>query len=113
VWATDLFIVFVAFTFSHSVISKAPRSPRASKQHKYYSLWKYVTKLKQMGGGGSCEWRCNLCENVKTYKDYYTRVKAHFLHEGVKGVDVCAHTRNPEVRATFQKEHNDAQNHNF
>jgi hypothetical protein len=94
---------------SHSVISKAPRAPQASKQQEYYPLWKYVTKLKQMGGGGSCEWRCNLCENGKTYKGSYTRVKAHILHEGVKGVDVCAHTRNPKVRATFEKEHNDAQ----
>jgi ribosomal protein L31 len=44
-----------------------------------------------------------------TYKGSYTRVKAYILHEGVKGVDVCAHTRDPAVRATFEKEHNDAQ----
>jgi hypothetical protein len=31
------------------------------------------------------------------------------LHEGVKGTDVCAHIKNLEVRATFEKEHNDAQ----
>jgi hypothetical protein len=61
-----------------------------------------------MGGGGSCEWRCNICEDVKTYKSFYARVKVHILHEGVKGVDVCAHTKNPEVRGTFEKEHNDA-----
>jgi hypothetical protein len=29
------------------------------------------------------------------------------LHEGVKGVDVCAHFRNWEARAKFDKEHND------
>jgi hypothetical protein len=62
-----------------------------------------------MGGGGSCEWRYNLCENGQTYKGSYTRVKAHILHEGVKCVDVCAHIINLEVRATFEKEHNDAQ----
>jgi hypothetical protein len=67
---------------SQSAISNAPRAPQASKQLEYYPLWKYVTKLKQMGGGGSCEWRCNLCKSEKTFKGSYTRVKAHILHEG-------------------------------
>jgi hypothetical protein len=31
------------------------------------------------------------------------------MHEGVKGVDVCAHTTNLVVKAKFEKEHNDAQ----
>jgi len=31
------------------------------------------------------------------------------LHEGIKCVDVCAHTKNPKVRVTLEKEHNYAQ----
>jgi hypothetical protein len=62
VWVADLFTVFAAFMASHCVISKAPRVPQESKQQEYYPLWKYVTKPKQMGGGGSCEWRLNLCK---------------------------------------------------
>jgi hypothetical protein len=45
------------------------------------SSLKYVTRLKQMGGGDSCEWRCNLCNNGKIYKGSYTRVKIHNLHK--------------------------------
>lgn len=30
------------------------------------------------------------------------------MHEGVKGIDICGHTKNPEARAKFNKEHNDA-----
>ena len=63
-----------------------------------------------MGGGrGSWEWRCNLCKNEKSFKGSYTRVKAHILHEGVKGVEGCAFTKNPEVRDSFKREHDDAQ----
>ena len=93
---------------SQCVMFEAPRPPQANKQHEYYPLWKYVTKIKQLPGGGSWEWRCNLCNNGKIYKGSYTRVKAHILHEGAKGVDVCGHTKNPEARAEFNREHNDA-----
>jgi hypothetical protein len=62
-----------------------------------------------MGSGGSCEWRCNLCNSGKIYKGSYIRVRAHVLHEVIKGVDACAHTRNSKVRAKFDKEHNGAQ----
>jgi hypothetical protein len=34
----------------------------------------------------------------KAYKGYYTRVKAHILHEGGFGVDACAHTRDTQLR---------------
>jgi hypothetical protein len=61
------------------------------------------------GGGGSLEWRCNLCKIEKIFKGSYTRVKAHILHERVQGVEGCAFTKNPEVRATFKREHDDAQ----
>jgi hypothetical protein len=56
------------------------------------------------GGGASWEWRGNLCKIKKTFKGSYTRVKAHILHEGVKGVEACALTKNPEVRATLKVE---------
>jgi hypothetical protein len=36
-------------------------------------------------GGGSWEWRCNLCKKVKTFKGSYTSIMAHILHEG-KGI---------------------------
>ena len=85
------------------------RAPQASKTHDYYPLWKYVTNIQQMPGGGTWEWRCNLCKNSKTYKGSYTRVKAHILHEGVKGVDVCSHTSNPKIKAKYKNEHDDAQ----
>ena len=93
---------------SHTMAAPAPRDTQTTKQQEYYPLWKYVTKIKQLPGGGSWEWRCNLCNNGKIYKGSYTRVKAHILHEGVKGVDVCGHTKNPEERAKFNREHNDA-----
>lgn len=62
-----------------------------------------------MPGGGSWEWRCNLCKSSKTYKGSYTRIKAHILHEGVKVVDVCSHTRTLKARARYKQEHDDAQ----
>ena len=31
------------------------------------------------------------------------------MHEQVQGVEGCSFTRNPEVRATFKREHDDAQ----
>ena len=95
---------------SQTGISFAPTTPQPTRQQEYYPLWRHVTKLKQMGGsGGSWEWKCNLCKNEKTFKGTYTRVKAHILHEGVKGVEGCAFTKNPEVRASFKREHDDAQ----
>lgn len=67
-----------------------------------------MTKIKQLPSGGSWERRCNLCDNGKIYKGSYTRVKDHILREGVKGVNVCAHTKNPKVRAKFNEENDDA-----
>lgn len=62
-----------------------------------------------MGSNGTWEWKCNLCKNDKTFKGSYTRMKAHILHEEINGIEVCAHTRNPEARAKFKKESDDAQ----
>lgn len=62
-----------------------------------------------MGSSGTWEWKCNLCKNEKTFKGPYTRVTAHILHKEIKGIDVCAHTKIPEVRVKFKKESNDAQ----
>ena len=100
---------FAAVMASQSCVSSAPKATQVSRQQEYYPLWKYVTKVKQMGSGGTWEWKCNLCKNEKTFQGSYTRVKAHILHEEIKGIDVCAHTKNAEVRAKFKKESVDAQ----
>ena len=44
-------------------------------------LWKYVTTIGKIQGGGSLAWVCSECK--KKYKGSYTRVKAHLL--GLKG----------------------------
>jgi hypothetical protein len=94
---------------SQSVISSNPRAAKVSRQQQYYPLWRHVTKVKAMGaGGGSWEWKCNLCKKDRTFKGSYTRVKAHILHEG-KGIEGCPHTLDLQVRDRFQKEHDDAQ----
>jgi hypothetical protein len=94
---------------SQSAVSFAPRVAEVSRQQEYYPLWRHVTKVKAMGaGGGSWEWKCNLCKKDKTFKGSYTRVKAHILHEG-KGIDGCPHTLDLQVRDKFHKEHDDAQ----
>lgn len=54
--------------------------------------------------GYTWEWRCNSCKNDRIFKVSYTRVMAHILHEEIKGIEVGAHIRNPEVRATFKRE---------
>jgi hypothetical protein len=35
--------------------------PRANKRIDYYPLWRHVTKVSRIPGGGSWEWICNLC----------------------------------------------------
>jgi hypothetical protein len=96
-------------TSSQSVVSCTPRVAEVSMQQEYYPLWRHVTKVKAMGaGGGSWEWKCNLCKKDKTFKGSYTRVKAHILHEG-KGIESCPHTLDLQVRDRFHKEHDDAQ----
>jgi hypothetical protein len=59
-------------------------------------------------GGGSSEWKCNLCTKDKTFKGSYTSVKAHILHEG-KGIKGWPHTLDLQVKDIFHKEHDDAQ----
>jgi hypothetical protein len=59
-------------------------------------------------GGGSCEWKCNLCKKDTTFKGSYSRVKAHILHEGMV-IEGCPHTLDLQVRDNFHKEHDDAQ----
>jgi hypothetical protein len=94
---------------SQSAISSTPRAAEASRQQEYYPLWRHVTKVKAMGaGGGSWEWKCNLCKKDRTFKGSYTRVKAHILHEG-KGIEGCPHILDLQVRDKFHKEHDDAQ----
>ena len=94
---------------SQSAISSTPRSVEVSRQQECYPRWRHVTKVKAMGaGGGSWEWKCNLCKKDRTFKGSYTRVKAHILHEG-KGIEGCPHTLDLQVRDRFHKEHDDAQ----
>jgi len=92
--------VFHFLILQHSWLLKvvfqvSPKSTQENRQQEYYPLWKYVTKVKQMGSSGMWKWKCNLCKNVKTFKGSYTRVKAHILNEEIKGINVCAHTKNP------------------
>ena len=80
----------------------ASSSPRANPRAEYYPLWRYVTKIQRCAGGGSWEWRCNLCNN--TYKGSYPRVKAHLLHGGGQGISGCTKTSDPLARRAYQRE---------
>ena len=84
----------------------ATSSPRANPRAEYYPLWRHVTKLQRCGGGGSWEWRCNLCNN--TYKGSYPRVEAHLLHGGGQGISGCTKTSDPLVRRAYQREQDEA-----
>ena len=50
-------------------------------------LWKYVTVLGKIQGGGSLIWICSECQ--KEFKASYTRVKAHLLGIKNTGIRVC------------------------
>lgn len=51
---------------------------RASKNDKWIipdpksPLWKYVTILEKIQGGGGCKWTCHEC--LTDYRGFYTRV---------------------------------------
>ena len=80
----------------------ASSSPRANPRAEYYPLWRHVTKLQRCGGGGSWEWRCNLCNN--TYKGSYPRMKVHLLHGRGQGISGCTKTTDPLARRAYQRE---------
>eukprot|EP00253_Pinus_taeda_P002383 PITA_02383 len=80
----------------------ASSSLRANPRAKYYPLWRHVTKLERCAGGGSWEWRCNLCNNL--YKGSYPRVKAHLLHGGGQGIVGYTKTTDPLARRAYQRE---------
>ncbi len=84
----------------------ASSNPRANPRAEYYPLWRHVTKLQKCGGGGSWEWRCNLCSN--SYKGSYPRVKAHLLHGGGHGIVGCTKTTDLMVRRAYQREQDEA-----
>ena len=88
---------------SHQALVSAPKP---NKRADYYPLWAHVEKLTRCGGGGSWEWRCNLCKSL--YKGSYPRVKAHFLHETGKGVEGCPKTNDPNERRKYQIEQDEA-----
>ncbi|KAJ6842503.1 uncharacterized protein M6B38_301855 [Iris pallida] len=50
-------------------------------------LWKYVTKLQKLAGGGNWSWQCNYCREL--FKSSHTRVKAHLLHSVLSGIKPC------------------------
>ncbi|KAL0313520.1 UNVERIFIED_CONTAM: hypothetical protein Sradi_5751300 [Sesamum radiatum] len=51
-------------------------------------LWKFVTKLGRIeGGGGNVSFTCNICKGA--YKGSYSRVKAHLLKIGGNGIKGC------------------------
>eukprot|EP00253_Pinus_taeda_P002226 PITA_02226 len=51
-------------------------------------LWKYVTTVGKIQGGGSLAWVCSECQ--KEFKGSYTRVKAHFLGLKNNGIRICS-----------------------
>jgi len=89
-----------------SQIAAASSSPRANPRAEYYLLWRHVTKIQRCVGGGSWEWRCNLCNN--SYKGSYPRVKAHLLHGGGHGISGCTKTADPLARRAYQREQDEA-----
>ena len=62
---------------SASIEKTDPKSP----------LWKYVTVVGKIQGGGSLIWICNECQ--KEFKASYTRVKAYLLGIKNTGIQVC------------------------
>ncbi|CAL9222157.1 unnamed protein product [Arabidopsis halleri] len=50
-------------------------------------LWIYVNKNEKLAGGGSWKFECKFCNNL--YVGSHSRVKAHLLQEGVKGIKGC------------------------
>ena len=63
---------------SESSLKFDPKSP----------LWKYVTIVGKIQGGGSLAWVCSECK--KEFKESYTRDKAHLLGLKGNGVRVCS-----------------------
>ena len=64
-------------------------SEKSSAEIATVPLWKYVTRLEKASvGGGNVSFKCNYCE--KTFKGFYSRVKAHLLKLPKFGIQVCA-----------------------
>ena len=80
-------------------------APKPNKRAEYYPLWRHVQKISRCGGGGSWEWRCNLCH--LPYKGSYPRVKAHLLHDTGKGIEHYSKTNDPVERRKYQSEHDE------
>ena len=65
-----------------------------------------MQKVSSCGGGGSWEWKCNLCHLL--YKGSYPRVKAHLLHDARKGIEHCTKTNDPVERRKCREEQKQA-----
>ncbi|KAJ1406144.1 Ribonuclease H-like superfamily [Sesbania bispinosa] len=68
-------------------------------------LWNYVTKIKNVGGGGNFEIQCKLCDF--SFNGSYTRVRAHLLKITGKGVRGCKGVT-PQRLVEFKKMDNEA-----
>jgi len=64
-------------------IESVPKEKLDPKSH----LWKYVTILGRIKGGGSLIWICS--EFQKEFKASYTQVKAHLLGTKNQGIRLC------------------------
>ena len=57
-------------------------------------LWKYVTIVGKIQGGGSLIWICSECQ--KEFKGPFTRVKTHLLGIKNTGIRVCSGPPKPD-----------------
>ena len=110
-YACNIYFIYCRFVFktfcSNNGSNQATQSiPKPNKRADYYPLWRHVQIISRCGGGGSWEWRCNLCKSQ--YKGSYPRVKAHFLHESGKGIENCPKTNDPVERRKYQSEQDEA-----
>ncbi len=71
-------------TSGNQEIQSAPKEKFDPKS----PLWKYVTIVGKIKGGGSLVWVCSECQ--KEFKASYTQVKAHLLGIKNNGIRVCS-----------------------
>ncbi|KAH9291975.1 hypothetical protein KI387_042840, partial [Taxus chinensis] len=74
-------------------------------------LWRHVTIVQQLVGGGCFEWKCNECDGI--FKGSYSRVKSHLCAITGNGIRVCRGRNNAGVPRenvlAFIKEQEDAE----
>ncbi|KAH9314484.1 hypothetical protein KI387_023111 [Taxus chinensis] len=74
-------------------------------------LWRHVTIVQQLAGGGCFEWKCNDCDGL--FKGSYSRVKSHLCAITGNGIRVCKGKNNvgvPKAKVlAYIKEQEDAE----